>query len=39
VVYPDEYHGIKRPSFLKDRIAVFRLVKKYANVINPVKLK
>jgi hypothetical protein len=21
VVYPDEYHGLKRPSFLKDRMS------------------
>jgi dipeptidyl aminopeptidase/acylaminoacyl peptidase len=37
VVYPDEYHGQK--TFISKRPygAVFRLVKKYVNVINPSK--
>jgi dipeptidyl aminopeptidase/acylaminoacyl peptidase len=38
VVYPDEYHGLKRPSFLKDRMERYLdWLKKYANVINPSK--
>jgi dipeptidyl aminopeptidase/acylaminoacyl peptidase len=38
VVYPDEYHGLKRPSFLKDRMERYLdWLKKYVNVINASK--
>jgi dipeptidyl aminopeptidase/acylaminoacyl peptidase len=39
VVYPDEYHGLKRPSFLKDPERYLDWLKNMQMSLIPVKLK